>query len=471
MSDERLSVMQVTKVAQGGGAERIASQLHSGLAARGHASWMATVRGSEDDPTVVAIPPRPPLGLPGRGLLRAADALGPAKRRPPPIRALKRTLRFWATPRRSIAKRQGREIFDFPGTAAIPDLAPEPLDVIHGHNLHGSYFDLRELAPMSHRLPVTLTLHDEWTFTGHCAYGLGCERWRIGCGSCPDLTIYPAIERDGTHANWLAKQDIYARSRLYVTTPSQWLMDRAKASMLAAGAAGWRTIPNGVDRTIFKPADRTEARLRLDLPVASSILLFAANQARRSPYKDYDTVAAAAERAAALVTGRPVLALALGDDGPGVTFPNGELRSVPYRADIGGVADYFAAADLYLHAAKAENLPTTILEALSTGTPVIATAVGGIEEEVRSLATAPGRWSGQGHGPDEATGVLVAPGDAEGMAAAAAALLGDDALRATLSANAIADAAERFDLELQLDETIAWYREIIADWKGRDHVK
>ena len=51
------------------------------------------------------------------------------------------------------------------------------------------------------------------------------------------------------------------------------------------------------------------------------------------------------------------------------------------------------------------------------------------------------------------------------MAAAAAALLGDDALRATLSANAAADAAERFDLELQLDRTIAWYREIIADWK------
>ena len=73
--------------------------------------------------------------------------------------------------------------------------------------------------------------------------------------------------------------------------------------------------------------------------------------------------------------------------------------------------------------------------------------------------------------PDEATGVLVAPGDAEGMAAAAAALLGDDALRATLSANAIVDAAKRFDLELQLDETIAWYREIIADWKGRDHLK
>ena len=75
---------------------------------------------------------------------------------------------------------------------------------------------------------------------------------------------------------------------------------------------------------------------------------------------------------------------------------------------------FYQAADLYLHAAKAENLPTTILEALASGLPVVATAVGGIPEEVRSLAGAPGAWSGEGHPRDEATGVLVAPGDACG---------------------------------------------------------
>ena len=241
-------------------------------------------------------------------------------------------------------------------------------------------------------------------------------------------------------------------------------MDRAKTSMLADGVAAWRVIPNGVDRTVFRPSDRAGARARLDLPTDASILLFAANGVRTSPFKDYDTVAAAAEHAAALATTRPVLTLALGDDSPSLTFPNGELRSVPYRQDVGGVADYFVASDLYLHAAKAENLPTTILEALSTGIPVVATAVGGIDEEVRSLASAPGRWSGPGAGLDEATGVLVARGDAAGMAAAAAMLLSDDRMRQTLGANAAADAALRFDLDLQLDRTIAWYREIIADW-------
>ena len=51
-------------------------------------------------------------------------------------------------------------------------------------------------------MPVALTLHDEWLLTGHCAYTLGCERWRIGCGRCPDLTIYPAIRRDSTAENF-----------------------------------------------------------------------------------------------------------------------------------------------------------------------------------------------------------------------------------------------------------------------------
>jgi glycosyltransferase involved in cell wall biosynthesis len=462
-------VVQVTKTAEGGGAERIASSLHLGLQRRGHRSWMATTRPGDDDPSILMIPRPSPAsgGIASRGLRRAARVLGRARGRVVGIRTLQEGLRFAAAPRRSLDRRNGREAFDFPGTAAIPDLPPEWPDLVHCHNLHGGFFDLRELAPMSHRLPLVLTLHDEWTFTGHCAYGLGCERWRIGCGSCPDLTIYPAIPRDGTRANWRAKRAIYEASRLYVSTPSQWLMERAQASVLARGAAGWRMIPNGVDRSIFEPGDQLAARARLDLPPEPFILLFAANAARRSPFKDYETVSNAAIQTAARVSERSVLCLALGDTGPSQWFENGELRFVPYRSDVTEVASFFQASDIYLHAAKAENLPTTILEALATGLPVIATAVGGIPEEVRSLAGAPGAWSGEAHGTDSATGALVAPGDAQGMGAAAAAILGDDSLRAVLSANAAADAARRFDLDLQLDATIDWYREVIADW--HDH--
>ena len=464
MTSDRLAILQVSAAAQGGGAERIARSLYEGLKRRDQAAWMAVADRNTEDPGILAIPAEPPNGLGARTLTRAADALEPLVGRAPGAGRIRRALLAARSPRRVLDRWRGREYFEYPGTAAIPDLPPVRPDVIHCHNLHGGYFDLRRLESLSRSVPVVLTLHDEWLLTGHCAFTMGCERWRTGCGSCPDLTIYPAVRRDGTAANWRAKRRIYARSRLFVSTPSAWLMDRARGSILAGGAAGWRVIPNGVDRSVFRSADRGAARELLGLPREPLILLFTANAARRNMFKDYPTVSGAARQAARALPGRRLLLIALGDSGPTERFDDAELWFVPYEADPLRVAAYYQAADLYLHAARAENLPTTIIEAMSCGLPVVATVVGGIGEQVRSLAGAPGGGQGEVHPVERATGVLVAPGDAAGMGAAAAAVLGDDLLRAALSANAAADAAERFDLDRQVDETLAWYREILADW-------
>src|SRR4051794_21841879 len=223
-----LRVVVVSKYAVGGGAEGIATSIHRGLIDRGHPSWLATTRPDGDDATMLRISTgrrRRPNVL-ARGLRRAGGAVG---RQVPPRRlgqALEAGLLIASAPRSEIAERTGRERFDIPGTRRIPRLSPEPPDLLHLHNLHGRYFDLRQLAPLSHRLPVAMTLHDEWTFTGHCAYALHGDRWRTGCGSCPDLDVYPAIRADGTKANLRAKAEIYERSRVYVSTPSRWLMDR-----------------------------------------------------------------------------------------------------------------------------------------------------------------------------------------------------------------------------------------------------
>ena len=329
--DRPLGVVQVTKLARGGGgAERVAMSLHRGLLDRGHRSWMATTTRDRADPTLLTIPRRRKRrgNLASRTLRRAGRFAGRHARPRELGRSIEQALTTAAAPGPFIADLRGREPFDFPGTSRIPSLPPEPPDLVHLHNLHGRYFDLRQLAPMSHRLPVVMTLHDEWTFTGHCAYALHGDRWRTGCGSCPDLDVYPAIRRDGTRANLRAKADIYARSRLHVSTPSQWLMDRARDSVLARGVVDWRVIHNGVDRTIFRPGDQLEARARLGIPAEPFVLLFTAHQARRSPFKDWETVSDAAERVAAAVDGRPVLCLALGDEGP---TPKPPERRAPVR--------------------------------------------------------------------------------------------------------------------------------------------
>ncbi len=461
-----LDVLQVNYAAMGGGAERVALSLHRGYQRRGIRSWMAVADRNVDDPDIFAIP-RLPSRAPGWQALRAGSRrLAPIARHSPATARMARAIEATSSPTELLHLWQGREHFGYPGSRRILDLPPQRPRIVHCHNLHGGYFDLRSMAPLSRTVPVVMTLHDEWTFTGHCAYTLGCERWRTGCGSCPDLTIYPAIRRDATDANWRVKRDIYARSDLFVTTPSQWLMDRARDSILADAVRGWRVIPNGVDRSIFRPADRVAARERLNLPQESLTLLFAATQARTNMFKDYPTVLAAAHHAAVMLTNETLLLIVLGDSGPAERFGNLEVRYVPYEADLTRVAGYYQAADIYLHGARTETAGLTVLEALASGLPVIATAVGGIVESVRSLAGAPGAWKDAAHPADRATGVLVAPADAEGMGAATASLLGDESLRLALSANAAADAANRFDLERQIDDTLTWYQDILSEWPG-----
>ncbi len=81
-------------------------------------------------------------------------------------------------------------------STTAPIVLDTPAQIVQCHNLHGGYFDLRALQWLSARVPTLLTLHDMWTLTGHCAHALGCDRWRTGCGRCPDLKLDPAIRAD-----------------------------------------------------------------------------------------------------------------------------------------------------------------------------------------------------------------------------------------------------------------------------------
>lgn len=98
------------------------------------------------------------------------------------------------------------------------------------------------------------------------------------------------------------------------------------------------------------------------------------------------------------------------------------------------------------------------------GAPTVATAVDGIPEQVRSLTD---RYTPcPMYGPDEATGILVGPGDAEAMADACVTLLRDDALRMRLSDNAVQDARERFSNDRMVQAYLSLYEEILGVGPG-----
>lgn len=441
-----LSILQVNTFERWGGAETVAVNLSAGLRQRGHEVTLAVGRRASDDPGVVEVRNDTARGVWGRGVHSLATALGASPYSP------------WvdcaADPRRLVDDLLGREPFDHAGTAGLLDLASRRPDVLHAHNLHGNYFDLRQLAELSQHTPTFITLHDSWMMTGHCAYTLGCERYRTGCGKCPDLTVYPALWRDGTAGNWKRKQAIYQQCRLNIATPSQWLMDQVQSSMLNDADLRTRVIPYGIDQSIYHPGDPLAARDRLGLPRDKTLLLFAASGLRANRFKDYQTLRDAIDRLGHAADARELTLIALGDDAPPQTIGNAEIRFVPFVPDPDKVALYFQAADLYLHAAKADNFPCVVLEALSCGTPVIATAVGGVPEQVRGLGVV---------GPESATGALVPAGDAEAMAKAIAQLLDDPSLIKQLAHNAATEARQRFALDRQIDDYLTWYRERLAE--------
>ena len=150
---------------------------------------------------------------------------------------------------------------------------------------------------------------------------------------------------------------------------------------------------------------------------------------------------------------------ATGEDAPVERIGRAEVRFVPFQRDPKMVARYYQAADVYIHAAKVDTFPNSVLEALACGTPVVATAVGGIVEQVKGL-----RITELGiYDADEATGVLVSLGSAEAMAEALVTLLTDEELHRRLRKNAAQDASRRFDLNREAEDYLMWYQEIVED--------
>lgn len=377
-----MKILQVSMADRGGGAEAVAMSLHRGLREQGHQATLAVGYRRTDEPGVVEIG--------GAGSRRGRALTDPG--------VLLDALR-------------GHEDFRFPASRRVLELAPSPPEIVHVHNLHGGYFDLRVLPELGGRARLIATLHDAWLLTGHCAHPFDSDGWLRGCGNCPHLDTYPALRRDGTAFNLARKRSIYEGLELTVVTPSRWLMDMVERSVLAPSAARKVVIPNGVDLEVFRPGGRE--------PRAVPLVVFAAQGGRANEFKDFATLQAAVERLR-----RPVELIALGD--PPVSS--------------GEVAGWLRKADLYVHPSRADTFPSGVLEALACGTPVVASRVGGIPEQLT-----------------EETGVLVEPGDAAALALAIDVLLADPDRRERMGHAGAADARKRFSVERQIADYVALY--------------
>jgi glycosyltransferase involved in cell wall biosynthesis len=257
-------------------------------------------------------------------------------------------------------------------------------DVIHFHNIQGNYFDLRKITKISKKTPVLFTLHDPWMFTGHCSYFIECDKWKTGCGKCPDLVRRPSLKRDGTAFNWKRKKMIYEKSKFYIATPSDWLLNEANKSMLKNGIQKSILINNGVDHEVFKPMNSAPLREKLNIKEDEIVLLYVVSSNMTSnPYKDFSTISKCVNYIEKINdSNKKFTLIAIGEEKP-ESIRNGIRKiSIGYLNKAEEIANYFNIADLYLHAARAENYPNVVMEALSSGTPCIVTKTGGVPEQI-----------------------------------------------------------------------------------------
>ena len=444
VSSQFQRILQVNSRDAGGGAEGSAWGLFTALEERGYDSWLAVGKKFSNHPKVWQIKNSPYTTNPWTRLwLSLSESTSYWRQKGiPRLDTLQTYLRFVAQPIAWRNRQLGWEDFEHLGTRHLLSQLPAVPDIIHCHNLHGSYFDLRALAQLSKQRPVIVNLRDSWLLSGHCAHSFDCQRWETGCGECPYLEAYPPIRQDNSAANWERKRQTYADSRLYVTTVSQWLMDKVDRSMLPGVQK--RVIHNGTDFSIFHAQPKALARQALELQDDAKIVLLIAH----NRFKNYDLMEAALSRIRP--NGKePLLFVCLGRQAPEKAVGHGRMMYPGWVTDRHKLAQYYNAADIYIHAAFDEAFGKTISEAGACGTSVVATEVGGIPEQIQD-----------GH-----TGFLVPPNSAAEFAEAIQTLLDDDNLRYRMGQDASVFIKKHFGIELQVDKFLSWYQEIWEDWQ------
>lgn len=443
-----MKILHVNQVGRGGGAAGICLALHQACLGAGHRSAVLVGRGSSGLPGVAVLEHDRYRNRWGRSWMAAARRLNRyAGRIPGAYRASERWLPRMAAPAQFRSWWVGKENFDFPGTRHLLEQSPFQPEVLQLHNLHGDYFDLRELPQLSRAVPTIVTLHDAWLLGGHCAHACGCQNWKTGCVTCPDLSVFPEVRRDAAHFNWQRKRRLFKESRLTLVCPARWLAERVGESMLLPAATRLEVIENGVDTAVFRPGSRAAARERLGWPQDAFVVLFAGVTGRSNCFKDFATMREAVRLAASGDIARSMRFYVVGGSAPAERAGAASIEFLPYRDSM---AECYQAADVYLHAAKIDTFPTTVLEAMACGVPVVATAVGGIPEQI----------------VEGETGFLVRAGDAPALASRVARLAHSAELVRTLGVAAGRHAADHFSQKRMAARYLSLYRDVSEQTAG-----
>lgn len=294
-------------------------------------------------------------------------------------------------------------------------------DVIHLHNIHGFYINTEMLFDYikKNNKKVIWTLHDCWPFTGHCAYFdyIACDKWKTGCKNCLiHASSYPyAILCDSTERIYPRKKAAYQGVKnLTIVTPSNWLAGLVKQSFLKEYRV--KVIPNGIDLDKFsadaplpeclgflKNQEVTSGEIAGGEEYVPYILGVANVWEHRKGLSVFEHLAEDLNKLYKTTKSTPYRIVLVGLSKKQVRnlqkkYPKEVLLGLQRTQNIDELAGLYANAAAFVNATLEDNFPTTNLEALACGTPVITFRTGGSGEAV-----------------DDSCGKVVAKGDYEAL--------------------------------------------------------
>ena len=272
----------------------------------------------------------------------------------------------------------------------ISDIDP---DIIHLHNIHGHYLNVEVLFEYlaSSNKKVIWTLHDCWSFTGHCAYYdyVNCNKWQTECNNCPALRDYPrSLIFDRSRESFKDKKRIFnSVEDLTLITPSKWLAEETKKSFMSKYPV--QVINNGIDLSNFKPLIG-DFRIKYGIEKSFMILGVAGVWERRKGLDYFIELAKKAKDDEVIVL------VGLSQEQQNKLPKN--IIGISRTNSAKELAEIYTSADVFVNPTLEDNFPTTNLEALACGTPVITFDTGGSPEAV-----------------DNQTGIVVEKGNLENL--------------------------------------------------------
>lgn len=312
-------------------------------------------------------------------------------------------------------------------------------DIIHLHNIHGYYLHIGILFNFlkEEQMPVVWTFHDCWPFTGHCAYfdRYNCRKWETQCYNCPAIKAYPASWWiDNSRNNYNDKNQLFrGLNNLHIITPSRWLAKHVENSFLKDYPI--RCIHNGIDLKTFNIVTQTEnIAEKYKLPPKQILLGVASVWHKRKGLKDFILLSKLISKEAHIVL--------VGLTRKQIEDLPANITGIERTESVNDLASLYSKASIFLNPTYVDNFPTTNIESLACGTPVITYQTGGSPEAI-----------------EEDTGFVVGKGDIDGLYLAIQKTLRKGKLYYESACRARAE--RLFDKSARFDEYIDLYYQLL----------